>query len=232
MDEPEKAKSGSKSVSIDDTEQPVKIKMLIDREYEVLNWEDKFNFPGLIRIRTHLDGSCLFHAIAKAYFEPYITRKLNGETLSRRDFVLKLRKELAETLGQKVNPSDPNSVTHYDTLSRGKLHEISDRLPEYSLKNLQKLLDSSRPVTNIFNEFISNQLRKDIYILDLVKHDVYMVGDDREILYKNRPSIVIGYLPGHYELIGIKNKDEIQTLFQPEHPLIAKIRDRMSELIK
>ena len=66
-----------------------------------------------------------------------------------------------------------------------------------------KELDSDRPVDNAYNEFISDQLNKDIYILDAVTQDVYMTGSDDNVLYKDRPSIVLMYLPGHYELVGL-----------------------------
>ena len=96
---------------------------------------------------------------------------------------------------------------------------------------MQKELDSSRPVDNVYNEFISDQLEKDIYIIDAVKKDIYITGKDNDILYKNRPSVVILYLPGHYELVGlVKKNGDIKTLFNPDHDFIQAIRDRMDIL--
>jgi len=73
----------------------------------------------------------------------------------------------------------------------------------------------------------------------MTKHDVYITGNDSDILYKKRPSIVLLYLPGHYELIGImeskidsKNTGKtIKTLFEPNHQLIEAIRKRYNELL-
>jgi len=217
-------------------------------EYRYLRWDNEnndvnssFPYPNLVRIRTETDGSCFFHAVIKAYFKPYIRGKMNGQALDRKKFVRKLRRDLALKLGQRVKPQDSNSTTYYETLSEGDLPEISKSIPDYTLKNLQKLLDSSKPVDNIFNEFVSNELDKDIYILDLNKKDVYMTGTDLSILYKDRDSIVIIYMPGHYELVGLEtNADQtytnrsnkyIQTLFKYDHPLIQSIRQRQLQLI-
>lgn len=212
-----------------------KYKMLVDLEIEPLNWSDNFQFPNMVRIRTDFDGSCFFHGVTKAYFAPYITGKL-GSALDKRKWIRKLRKDLSLALAQRVDPQDPTSPTFYQTLSRGELETISEELPKYSLKNLQKLLDSSRSVGNIFNEFVSDQIDKDIYILDMDNQDVYMVGDDSDILYKDRSSIVLLYLSQarHYELVGIKNVNtgDIQTLFSPDHDFIVKIRNRINERIR
>jgi len=212
------------------------LKYLTDSEYENLIWEGHFSHPNLVRIRTPLDGSCLFHAIAKSYFKPYITGRIDHRSFNRKDFITKLRKSLSIKLGTKINPSDPYSPTYYETLSRGQLPIISKQkgLEKYSLENMQKELDSNQPVDNIYNEFISNQLNKDIYILDAVKKDVYITGFDDDILYKNRPSIVILYIPGHYELIGVNansnTNNTIKVLFDPNDDLIISIKNRIREL--
>jgi len=200
---------------------------LLNNEYENLVWDGPFSYPNMVRIRTPTDGSCFFHAIAKAYFEPYINGKLNNKPLNRKEFIQKLRKDLSKKLKSKVNPTDPQSPIYYNILSRGKLGEFSKSVPNYSLENMVKELDSNRPVDNVYNEFISDQLDKDIYILDMLKKDVYITGYDDEILYKNRPSIVILYLPGHYELMGLDETGVVKTLFDPDHNFIKAIRERM-----
>ncbi len=203
------------------------VRYLTNSEYENLDWRDPFGYEGLVRIRVPTDGSCFFHAIAKSYFKPYITGKLNGKPFNRKEFIKKLRKDLSIKLKTRINPSDPQSPIHYQVLSRGKLPEFSKSVPAYTLENMQKELDSDHSVDNVYNEFISDQLDKDIYILDMIKRDVYITGYDDEILYKGRTSIVILYLPGHYELVGLDNDGTVQTLFDPDHDLIRTIRGRM-----
>lgn len=201
---------------------------LSNTEYEKLNWSGPFQYNDLVRIRVPADGSCFFHAIAKSYFIPYITGYLNNEPLNKKDFIRKLRKDLAIKLQSRTDPTDPASPIYYDLLSGGQLEEFSRSVPSYSLENMVNELDSDKPVDNVYNEFVSDQLDKDIYILDMTKHDVYITGDDYNILYKKRPSIVILYLPGHYELVGLLEGDTIKTLFDPDHDLIQAIRNRIN----
>lgn len=232
MDETDKAATQIQTVGDLKTVQPHQklIKYLTNSEYENLDWKDPFGYNGLVRIRTPADGSCFFHAIARSYFRPYITGKMDSQSFDRQEFIKKLRKSLSIKLGSRVNPRDTKSLTYYEVLSRGQLPEFSKSVPAYSLVNMQRLLDSNKPVDNVFNEFISDQLDKDIYILDAVKQEVYITGYDNEILYKNRPSIVILYIPGHYELVGLETGGSIKVLFDPDHDLIRTIRQRMSEL--
>ena len=68
--------------------------------------------------------------------------------------------------------------------------------------------------------------------MDGNKRDVYMVGNEDEILYKDRDSIVLLYLPGHYELVGIEEDGIIQTLFEHDHSFIRTIRARMEMLLR
>ncbi len=206
------------------------IRMLTDNAYEPLNWTGNFQYKGLVRIRTPGDGSCFFHAIAGAYFKPYIEGKIDSDPIDRRDLIKKLRKDLSLKLATRVDPLDPQSPTYYDILSRGELGNIANEVPEYSLQNMQAELDSDTAVDNVYNEFISDQINKDIYILDLTKQDVYMTGNDIDILYKDRMSIVILYLPGHYELVGVQEDGVIKTLFDSDHPLIEQIRTRIAQL--
>ena len=205
-----------------------KMKPLMDTTFEKMEWKNFLKEFPLIRISSPLDGSCYFHAIAKAYFKPYIVGKVGDEVFDRQEFVKNLRRDLSIALGNKVNPQNPKSKTFYQTLANGELEEISKAMPEYSLENMQKELNSNTPVSNYFNEFISNQLDVDIYILDAKKKDVYMTGSDLKLLYKERKSIVLLYLPGHYELVGLMdNPNSIETCFSHSHPLISAIRSRI-----
>ena len=195
---------------------------------------DSLKIPGLVRKRTPMDGSCFFHAICDSFYDRYKQAKLGNTQLSPGQIVSTLRKELADKLGSKVNPLISNSPTFYDILSRGKLKDFGKDLKTYSLPALQEWLASNRSVDNAFNEFISNLLGKDIYILDYNKKDVYITGDDMDLLYSQRPGIVLLYLQsseqngvGHYELVGRVSRGKIITMFDPNDPLILQIQDRM-----
>lgn len=206
----------------------------MDREFEYLNWEGPLNFLGMVRFRTIADGSCFFHAICNAIYPPYQMGRLGHRAYPKSQFVKDLRHDLSIRLGEPINHLDPKGGTYYDSISRGKLYTISQSLPEYSLENMrEELRNSSAAVNNIYNEYISNVLNKDIYILDGITQDVYMTGNDADILYKGRTSIVLHYLPGHYELIGLQLVDQsIQTKFEHDSDFIRMIRDRIRERIK
>ena len=187
-----------------------------------LDWQglSDFYYDNLFQKEEIRDGSCFFHCIADSFYGPY-----QKGTINRAQYVRQMRKELSLILPSK----NQDGRVWYDTLSKGTLNEFSKNVPEFSLQNMIALLDSSDYVDNRYNEFISNVLNKDIYILDNSRKDVYMIPGDDDILYKNRESIVILYLPKkkHYDLVGVVEGNVLRTLFRPEHPLILKIRDRM-----
>lgn len=209
------------------------VEILTQSDHEILNWDGEFQYTGghLIRVAVPADGSCYFHAIAKAYFKPYILGKHDGKPFNRTLFIRTLRNNLARLLGSKIK-GDPKGRTYWETLSRGEFVRISKDSPEFSLENMQRELANPNPVSDIYNEFISDQLNIDIYILDAERKDVYMNGADMKLLYKDRPSVVLLYLPGHYELIGVTYNDYVTTYFSPNDPFIKYIRERMKELSK
>ena len=197
-----------------------------------LNWTDgNFNYPEMVRIGTITDGSCFFHTIASSYFLPYRRGKINDSPMNRYTFIRDLRHDLAIKLGERIDPNDTDHVIHYDVLSRGSLREFSKSVPQYTLESMKRELNSDRSVDNVYNEFISNILDKDIYLLDIQTKDVYVTGNDFDILYRGRNSIVILSLPGHYELVGLRTQTGIKTLFHFEHPFIQSIISRLREKI-
>ena len=201
---------------------------LINVEMEKLLWRNGFSYPNMVRIRTDMDGSCFFHAIAKSYCKTYIEGKINDMPINRRTFIRDLRKDLANMLGERIEPN--TELTFYESLSRGQFKNFGIELPQYNFENMKNLLDSDQSIGNEYNEFISNVLHKDIYILDALKQDVYITGNDDDILYKGRESIVILFIPGHYELLGIQYGNNIQTLFDYNHPFIHSIRSRIRKI--
>lgn len=175
-----------------------------------------FNYPGLVIIDVPADGSCFFHALILSIYKPYQLNKIN-----KWKFVREFRKNLAYKL-----------IEDYDKLSNGKLKELSKEMPEVSLSAMIQELDSSKAISNIYNEFISDLLNRDIYLLDYQKKDVYMTGSDLNLLYKGRKSTVLVINGNHYQLVGIKKSDgSIKVGFDHDHPFILKIQKRIKELI-
>jgi hypothetical protein len=205
---------------------------LMFNQYQTLNWK---LYPNMTRIYTEGDGSCFFHAILNAFFKPYITG-ITGEgvSLNKSEYIKNFRKDLSYKLDDYANDGDK---IWYDVLARGQLRDLSKDLPQLSLTNMKATLDSSSSVDHTFNEFVSNIISKDIYLLDFEKQDVYITGDDSDILHKDRKSIVVLYMPGHYELVGVMRVSSkgllvIQTLFNHDDDFINTIKQRMKELIK
>ena len=207
------------------------MKALVDKNYEHVDWEH-FKIPGkrMIRVYTIPDGNCLFHAIANSYFEPYRKGILQGKPITQQEIVRSFRTDLAYLLKQK-SASNP-SKTNYEMLGNGAVMSMSETLPCFSLGNMQKELMNNSPVDNLYNEHVSNCINKDIYILSADKQDVYMFGDDYRLLYKNRDSLVIIYLEGHYEMIALQDQNTgmERSLFPYNHPFINLIRKRMEQL--
>lgn len=203
------------------------IQQVGDNSTEPLLWSKYIKYPNMVRIRIPMDGSCFFHAILMATNKYYRGGMINNVPINRHDVVINFRKSLGNKL-QEIISSDPE-IKYYHTLSEGNILEKSKKVPEYSLDNMVKELMSPFPIDSfIFQEFISNMIGRNIYFLDNETTDVYINHNEySRILYKNRPSIVLLYLPGHFDLIGI-NSGTIQTEFPLNDPFIQTIHTRMN----
>lgn len=181
---------------------------------------EDINF-NLVKINCPADGHCYFHSILRSFCVGYI----NGNNITRYNYVKKFRKYLAELL---------KSDNTYELLSNGKLKEYSKEIADYSLKNMITELNSDDAVNNLYQELISNFLGIDIYIVDLIKNKIYLSACDTNILYKNRKSIILGYsyysdfdTIGHYDIVGLNTNGKINTLFSNDHNLIKAIKSKI-----
>jgi hypothetical protein len=168
-------------------------------------------FPyHLYSIPTLEDGSCFLHAILYA-ISPYY-RKL--EKRKKISFARKLRDDLADVLPE-----------YYPDLSRGELKNLSKEIKETKLAKMQDFLRSSQWFNQLYLEFISNIFEIDIYIIDYKRNNLYNTGD-RELLYKDRPSVIIGYQDeNHFETLAAKDLEgEKRTYFSPKSDIILKMK--------
>jgi hypothetical protein len=164
-----------------------------------------------VRISIPGDGNCFFHSILRAFNKTYISSNIYNRKMQAK----KLRKKLADCLDEET----------YLSLSNGLLPQISKEVPQASRRRMLSELRSSSFVGNLYHELISNVLDKNIYFIDLKRRDIYVTGDDIDLLYKNRPNILLLTIPGHYEVVGLKIENEIFTIFDNNHPLIIRIRE-------
>ena len=201
-------------------------KYLKNKELEPLNWKgERFEYDGMHRKKTLGDGSCYFHAILDAYFVPYRTGRLEGRVLDRFDFVKKFREDLAALLNKPRR--EWGGKTYYETLSRGELPSLSKAMPEVSLLEMRKGLVSFNSVNYMYHELVSDILDKDVYILDAKSKDVYIIDSDLDLYYKKRNSVVILFIPGHFEVVGVTVDGVLETYFDRRNPFIKAIRKRM-----
>lgn len=209
---------------------PSNIKSPSANYYSYIQWDGDFQRWKLVRFATPMDGSCLFHAISNSFFEPYHTELLNGKHISKSQMVSHLRQELSQKLGTKIS-DDPNSPTHYDVLNRGNTSEFSQVVPEFALNYMQDQLKSSFPIGYGYMEFIGNALNKDIYILEAIRRDIYITDELPLTIKGDRRSIILYYMNGHYELVGIHNENgTFDTHFSHEHSLVRFLHNRVRQL--
>ena len=195
--------------------------------YRELKWPGVFAGHNICSFWTIADGSCLLHGILNGYWLPYYTSK--NRSLVMTDIRTRLAVELSK-------PAPGGKVIRYDLLSGGKMKEIGAGLVDpadsfgYTLEGMTKRLISSASLGNESIEHIGNIIDKDIYLLDSKTMDVYLITyySGLEYIHKKRNSVVLLYVPGHYELMGLRDKDGvIATIFAHNDPFIRFIRARM-----
>jgi len=179
--------------------------------YKILSWENGFENWKLVRIYTPPDGSCLFHALFNSFYKPYGDQCLNSNFISSDNIVKCFRHELSIFLDK-----------YYYTINNGNIAHYSEYVPEFTIDNMKKILDSHEYVGYGYIGLLSEVLDKDIYILNGDTQNLY-ISDELTLNIKgNRPSIVLYYQFSHYELIAICDNDYIdfKTHLSPSNSFI------------
>lgn len=206
------------------------LRPLTSHASEPLVWtEANFHYDGMVRVRTVMGASALLHAILNAFFVPYRSNQIHQTVLGRKELVDEYRSHLAERLTEPYDPTDATSPTVYDCLARGKMKEFSDIIQEYKLDILcSELRDPDFFLDIKYLELISNELSKDIYVLNGLTQDVHVFDhSDTEMYYKGRPTVVVLFLAEHFELVGIrKASGDVVTHFTPDSPFVQALRER------
>jgi hypothetical protein len=196
--------------------------------YMYIRWDNGFEAWNLVRFGTPRDQSCLFHAIANGYFAPYHNEIFNNEYKSRNEIVTMMRNELALKLSEPINETQ----NVYDILNNGNTALFSKAVPEFRMLYMQEQLNSQVPIGYGYMDLIGNCLNKDIYILEALRNDIYVTDELPYTIKGTRPSIILYYVNGHYELVGVQNADgTFTTHFDPEHSLIRFLYLRVQEYV-
>ena len=213
-----------------------------------LDWENSpFQYRGMLKIDIMKSKSSWFHAVLKGFSKLYMNElsilymemtsymrrgERRGEPPYRtnEDLVIKTRNSLADRLVEE-NPDDPKGRTYYQCLRGGTLEERAKEDPFFSLEIMAKELRTGQPYDSIYHEFISNVLKRDIYILDQETKDVHLVSSNMSLFYKNRGSVVLLRTSDHYDLVVVADPYTPCTHFSTGCPFIKAIRKRMRQKI-
>ena len=194
------------------------------------NFRSPYPFK-LNRIGVDGTGSCFFSAIIRAFSKKYANMNLSD----KREYVKRLRLNLSNRL----------TVEEFKKLANGNLAEvkIDQNLDKVNgnrdlalrlgwAQYAKGMADCSVWVGEEMLQYISDQLGVDVYVLHDTTRDVYKMGADCNVLYKNRPSVVLIYVnESHYETVGRQGVDKdgndiTRTLFRPDDPFIKQLRDK------
>ncbi len=186
---------------------------------------------NVVRIATIGEGSCFFHSLLKAMDKSYQeNRSLNF----RLDRAQKLRRDLALTLTLE-DPKNPGDI-NYKTASNGSFWGMWNHAREaklrgslgtmglevdFSLQGMINLLNSYQFVGDEVYDYVSQLIKMNIYVMRLYTDNLYLHTTASNP--SNTSSVVIAGNGGHYETIGLKTTNGIQTVFNNGHQFIQKI---------
>jgi len=207
------------------------VRPLTTKSIEPITWSTGFTYPGMVRLRTLPDPGSLLHAVFNAFFVPYRSNQFNhnSEPVGRKEMVNAYRTHLANRLTEPIDPSNTLSPGVYECLGRGKMKEYASIIKEYHIDVMRsELCDESFFLDDKYLELVSNEISKDIYVLNALTQDVHVFDhSDIEMYYKGRPAVVVLFLPGHFELVGIqKDNGDVVTHFSPTSSFVQALHDR------
>lgn len=175
---------------------------------------------------TISDGHCLLHTIMCGIHVPYRLGYKDGVRMNRTVEMRRIRNKMANAL-EEIDPK--SDIPNYYIIGGGALADFGVTDPEFSLRNVKKVLNSSAYLGNEHIIMISYFLKISIYVLDESRQDIYcfdVLPDETKsaivTLYSERGA-------PHYELISIKVGDgtDFITHFAPDHEFINFLRRRM-----
>lgn len=187
---------------------------------------DVFDSPygSLYRFKTILDSSNIIHAILRAFNKKYL--KMNS-IKEKEKYVSEIRSGLANDLTYDI----------YSRLAYGLIDELSTKkYREYGVTTqdssvigwafyTKSIADYNELLGSEIQEYISDKLNLDIYILSENSRDIEPSLIECNLLYKHRPSIIILKISGvFYETVGkLDENGRIQTVFDPKDELIKQL---------
>ena len=132
---------------------------------------------------------------------------------------------------QKLNEEEVKLTEDRTEICKTKIKRFVESICEFIVeqqfkKYKQELKTTSEWANDSMFQLISDYLNADIYFIDVNKRDVYT----DHLIKRNRPSVVVGWInQSHFENIGVLEDKNIKRLFEPDHPLISKIREHLTD---
>ena len=132
---------------------------------------------------------------------------------------------------QKLNEEEVKLTEDRTEICKTKIKRFVESICEFIVeqqfkKYKQELKTTSEWANDSMFQLISDYLNADIYFIDVNKRDVYT----DHLIKRNRPSVVVGWInQSHFENIGVLEDKNIKRLFEPDHPLISKIRENLTD---
>lgn len=198
---------------------------------------DQINIPWftskqVLRIACIGDGSALFHAIMKSFYPDYAS---NESYSTRVSLVKHLRRDLARVLS--INDANTGKMV-YQSVMGGALPDLATRqfqkadldkdslgnTIDYSVQGLQNLINSNRDLGKELYGILAEILTLDIYVLTGQGKTIVPVFHTYLPRKRNRAAVILGD-GRHYELVGVRTDNGIQTLYTNDDPFIVAIRN-------
>ncbi len=184
-------------------------------------------YDNTCRIGSVGDGSCFVHCVLKAIYsvyqeEPDTNKRITLADQFRYSIALKLK---------EINPK--YNSTYWSTISNGQfpMMMMQQMVPpgelisliniDYSYEGLNRMFDSRVTLGDESYQIIAELLDINIIIVRAINND--LIYHASGISNKENNSIIIINHNSHYELLGLKTSEGIQTLFYPNDPIISAI---------
>ena len=163
----------------------------------------------VVRLGTIGDGSCLFHGVLQGYNPDYQATPTKRTAYARR-----LRTALAEFITLQ-DPETPGK-SFYESAGGGTVAEV------VPLATLQALLRGSDYLGDETYALLGLCMGVNIYVVratgtELHKHLSYIHPLRRQW------TVVLNGTPNHYETVGLRTPEGLQTAFVPEDPFLRAL---------
>jgi len=163
----------------------------------------------VVRIGTIGDGTCLLHAILQGYNPDYQTA-----VPKRRAYATRLRTALAEFITLK-DPEVPGK-SFYESAGDGVVAAV------VPLGALQTLLQGSAYLGDETYALIGLCLGVNIYVVRATGTELHKYTSYIHPL-RRQWTVVLNGTVNHYETVGLRTPEGIQTAFVPEDPFIRAL---------